>query len=134
MNRFRAWDKEDKAYTTNKYLFEIVPDGVFFDLVPAIDPDDSNGLIIEQYTGKDDDVKGEPIYEGSIVEKRHIDSETGLPFGETLVGTIVYDPSFARYLLDVPSLGKRLSIYTEFSQYKVIGDIHCNADLLEDDK
>ncbi|MBO2724897.1 YopX family protein [Lactiplantibacillus plantarum] len=116
MIKFRVWDKEDKAYTANKYLFEIVPDGKAFDLVSAVDFDDSNGLVIEQYTGLKD-VNGKDIYEGDILENRKYRSIVKFASG--------------KFLADVVGTISRFDLIGETHGSKVIGNVHENAELLK---
>lgn len=119
MIKFRVWDKEDKAYTANKYLFEIVPDGKAFDLVSAVDFDDSNGLVIEQYTGLKD-VSGKDIYEGDILENRKYRSIVKFANG--------------KFLADVVGTISRFDLIGETHDSKAIGNVHENPELLEEDK
>ncbi|WP_277984725.1 YopX family protein [Lactiplantibacillus plantarum] len=117
MIKFRVWDKEDKAYTANKYLFEIVPDGKAFDLVSAVDFDDSNGLVIEQYTGLKD-VNGKDVYEGDILENRKYRSIVKFASG--------------KFLADLIETIQTFDLIGETHGSKVIGNVHENPELLKD--
>lgn len=88
-------------------------------------------FILEQYIGMKD-ISGKPIYEGDIVSKRSFDAENGRPFGDPLIGQVVYMPERLRYGLDVINLHE-VGIYPQYDQYKVIGNVHQNPELLEAD-
>lgn len=150
MIKFRVWDKEDKAYTANKYLFEIVPDGKAFDLVSAVDFDDSNGLVIEQYTGLKD-VSGKEIYEGDIIQYSHQfyeDLFTGAIGRETgYIGTVVKNNGAFGILINRMSYTDAHSNYYHAKDFVPFcefddpeadmglkGNVHENPDLLEEKK
>ncbi|MDG6763115.1 YopX family protein [Lactiplantibacillus plantarum] len=116
MIKFRAWDNKYKEYTENRYLFEIVPDGKDFDLVSSVDFDDSNGLVIEQYTGLKD-VNGKEIYEGDILENRKYRSIVKFASG--------------KFLADLIETIQTFDLIGETHGSKVIGNVHENPELLK---
>lgn len=115
MIKFRAWDNEDEIYTNNEYYFELSPGGEEFELVSAIDFDDTNRLIIEQFTGLKD-VNGKDIYEGDVV-KNEWNEVRGVSFRRSAACFAI-----GNYYFGSVGSGKYL---------EVIGDIHRNDDLLE---
>ncbi|VDG23687.1 YopX family protein [Lactiplantibacillus mudanjiangensis] len=124
-----------------RFVYGSLMDGPIPCIVGEVVESSENGVIpawwvpvkrdtIGQYVGRKD-VNGKRIYVGSIVEKRHLDDETGLPFGECLNGIVVYEPKGARYLLDLIGQEKNIGIYYKYSQYTVIGNVYENPELLE---
>ncbi|WP_053072678.1 YopX family protein [Lactiplantibacillus herbarum] len=87
---------------------------------------------VEQYTGKGDDVKGEPIYIGSIVKTWSNASELMM---KPTINEIVARDLFGRPGVFLRPAGQHLiepCLHDSWSnQFEVIGDIHRNADLLE---
>lgn len=124
--KFRAWDKLDKEFAHNiDCLLDIsVAERVF-----ALD-DEGGELIIEQCTGvKDRD--GKEIYEGDIVKARwyraknaRLNTEGEIKFGDGWF-----------YIKDDPDGQDRLGVpIHNCYDIEVIGNIHENPELLEDDE
>lgn len=62
--KFRAWDNKNKKFPFKK--FYIVGETTIFDLLKQYKLEECDDLIIQQFTGLQDN-KGEDIYEGDIL-------------------------------------------------------------------
>ncbi|MGJ3873507.1 YopX family protein [Lactiplantibacillus plantarum] len=128
MIKFRAWDK-----VQNKML---LPDNIEFTNGQAYWAEastDGNGSYsndgkadgigalfeLEQFTGLKD-VSGKEIYEGDILENRKYRSIVKFANG--------------KFLADVVGTISRFDLIGETHGSKVIGNVHENAELLEEDK
>ena len=128
MIKFRAWDSEDEIYTHNEYYFELLHDGKQLELVST------NKLIIEQFTGLKD-VNGKEIYIGDIVKVWSDMSELTM---SPTVNEIVSEDLFGRPGVFLKPVGVHLiepCLHDSWSnQFEVIGNVHENPELLEEDK
>lgn len=114
--KFRAYDKILKRFID---LGDFVVDplnGTAIDIFYGEITFKMNGVILEQYTGLKD-FHGAEIYEGDILQ----DVDNG-----TIVGFVEYDPAFGEY-----DCGDN-NLYECTRDCVVIGNIHENADLLEE--
>ncbi|ALG27036.1 hypothetical protein AN634_14130 [Lactiplantibacillus plantarum] len=122
MIKFRAWEKATSSY--RKVLeIEFYPDGEFkkvkvagLQRKGAITPDK---LVLEQFTGLKD-VNGKEIYEGDILENRKYRSIVKFASG--------------KFLADLIETIQTFDLIGETHGSKVIGNVHENAELLEEDK
>jgi len=131
--KFRVWDKSKQCYQKVSALYFPIPqddDGAVAVGTFKHETLYSDNSIVEQYTGIKDE-NGKEICEGDIVSKRSLDYESGKPFGEPLIGAIVYKPDYLRFVLDVMSLHE-VGVYPKYAQYEVIGNVHENPELLEE--
>lgn len=126
--KFRIWSEEDKQYRTDcklRYLFTS-PTG----LPSTVYNDEGDRFDIEQYTGLKDK-NGKEIYEGDIVRN----TEEVAP-NKSSTYKIYYDQSHAMYGM-LPVDGKigigNFYGYTMRHQFEVIGNIHENSELLEEE-
>lgn len=117
--KFRAWDKHDKEFAQNiDCLLDIsVAERVF-----ALD-DENGELIIEQYTGHKDKNDKE-IYEGDIVKCFFTDRLYQVVYR-------VWDASFVCENDEWEEI--LLFINNERPSLEIIGNIHENPELLEED-
>lgn len=119
--KFRVWDKERECYLDKTELAGITPDGKY---ILYIEEEEISRLeveenyIIEQYTGLKDK-NGKEIYEGDIVSVRNKNRKNEYDIGVVEFGKAAFRCPFL--------LGKYHS-----GQVEVIGNIHENADLLEE--
>lgn len=125
--KFRAWDKLDKEFAQNiDCLLDMrTPERVF-----ALD-DENGELIIEQYTGLKDK-NGKEIYEGDIVKL------TGkVAKNKSTIYKVVWDSFLTGYDLISLERGKAdvgyLNEVAMEERYDVIGNIHENYELLEEE-
>lgn len=138
--KFRAWSKN-----LNKYIGGILLNGAGFlyglRLGFEIGEENAEDYVIEQYTGLKDK-NGKEIYEGDIVEAL-IDGvwETGrntVSFGKAKwrLEVLYNDIRFMDVFKIIGSKSNPDRIYylfdKELSELEVIGNIHENADLLEE--
>lgn len=143
MIKFRAWDNLlNKMLVVYKISFDGPVDGVqvhcYLDDRGAEGSTeyayDGDGLILEQFTGLKD-VNGKEIYVGDVVEVWSDASElTMVP----TVNEVVSEDLFGRPGMFLKPIGQHLiepCLHDSFiDQFKVIGNVHENPELLEVEK
>ena len=107
--KFKAWDKKEKRFLTQKEMTEI---GGFY-YTYGVDPDPEE-YVLMQFTGLKDK-NGKEIYEGDILQDK---------FGNK---DIVRYSSFHDAGIDVQGLGCGVS----FDKGEVIGNIYENPELIK---
>lgn len=120
--KFRVWSEEDKEYRTDLNVFRL-HDGKIVCTSPAYSLE-GDRFDVEQYTGLKDK-NGKEIYEGDIVK-----------YAWTRCNYIVayrkYDASFVLENDDREEI--ILFQYNRQNDYEVIGTIHENPELLEEEE
>lgn len=143
MIKFRAWDKQEKRMlVVYRISFDGPIDGVqvhcYLDDRGAEGSTeyayDGDGLILEQFTGLKD-VNGKEIYIGDIVKVWSDMSElTMVP----VINEIVSEDLFGRPGVFLKPVGTHLiepCLHDSWSnQFEVIGNVHANPELLEEEK
>lgn len=126
--KFRVWNKDSNDWLHDCMLKETVfgctsgykwnSVGGFAELHPSRDHPE---YTIEQYTGLKDR-HGKEIYEGDIVDD-----------GEGHIGKVLYNERIASFAYEWGNCGSTfMGLYT--SDMKVIGNIHENHELLEEEE
>lgn len=148
--KFRAWTRQNPPMPwSQKFVAmtgngeQIIPIGGTFTGVWHVLGDDAEGLIIEQYTGLKDK-NGKEIYEGDIVEAL-IDGVWGtgrntVSFGKARwrLEVLYNDIRFMDVFKTIGSKSNPDRIYylfdKELSELEVIGNVHENPELLEEER
>ena len=123
MIKFRAWDKVQKVMMVPRDIQTDSDGNVFY--VEAMGPDgeydegDLDVFKFEQFTGLKD-VNGKDIYEGDILENRKYRSIVKFASG--------------KFLADLIETIQTFDLIGETHGSKVIGNVHENPELLEEDK
>lgn len=123
MIKFRAWDKVQKVMMVPRDIQTDSDGNIFY--VEAMGPDgeydegDLDVFKLEQFTGLKD-VNGKEIYEGDILENWKYRSIVKFANG--------------KFLADVVGTISRFDLIGETHGSKVIGNVHDNPDLLEEEK
>ena len=123
--KFRVWGKTEKEYI--RYPFAWLS---LFDSPDGLEIEDNEDLVIEQYTGLKDK-NGKEIYEGDIV---------GVPGNEEddieahVFGAVVYDKNKFGVKGESPFAGEDIHFFDIWDGLEVIGNIHENPELLEEEK
>lgn len=133
MIKFRAWDKKAKEYFHISELWNSGTNPECFNFDGWTDNFGNKGrlkdIVIEQYTGFDDK-NDEPIYEGDIVHgyDQEPDRDDGY-IGSSVIEVINF--KWGSFWLG--DLKNRIMVYTP-PIIEVIGNVHENPELLEEDK
>ena len=137
MRRFRVWHTELGRYLKDNEFY-INPDGSVYSAFESYDNKirktdyieifsrddfDEGYLIREDDTGLKDK-NGKEIFIGDIVSEHNGD----------IIGEIIQKPSGEYCIAWIGIYGGSSVLYDELSMCEVIGNIHENADLLEDKK
>lgn len=142
MIKFRAWDKIQKKM--------LVPDNIEFingqaywaeasigDNGSYSNDGETDGIgalfELEQFTGLKD-TSGKEIYEGDIVSfgSMWCVGDEYDPREEEHTGTVEYRPDYASYVVNCNEKIYPLEELTSFDGYSVQGNVHENAELLEE--
>ncbi|MDF3264344.1 YopX family protein [Lactiplantibacillus plantarum] len=135
MIKFRAWDK-----IQNKML---LPDNIEFingqaywaeasigDNGSYSNDGEADGIgalfELEQFTGLKD-VNGNEIYEGNIIKSNY-------KYAQPKVSQIIIENGNSYILGEDLATGNEMLVSDHISEIKVIGNVHENAELLEEDK
>lgn len=143
MIKFRAWDKKNKAYLYNvQDAYDALSGSVKYDDGEDAEYDeccfgdflDNKRYDVEQFTGLKD-VNGKEIYIGDIVKEWSDMSELTM---EPTVNEIVSEDLFGRPGVFLNPAGPHLIepwLHDSWSnQFEVIGNVHANPELLEEEK
>jgi uncharacterized phage protein (TIGR01671 family) len=123
--KFRAWDKKLNKYI-DMFLGFVLNDGVLEYLEDVMNVEKQ--VIIEQYTGLKDK-NGVEIYAGDIVKLyAEVYDTFGFEITKKETGKIVFNSGAFFISTDT----ENDPIYAYEDDFEVIGNIHENADLLEE--
>lgn len=139
MIKFRAWNQIDSEYI-NEINAVMSLDGshIWWDINDSGEmkyEDDPGNYKLEQFTGLKD-TSGKEIYEGDIVSfgSMWCVGDEYDPREEEHTGTVEYRPDYASYVVNCNGKIYPLEELTSFDGYSVQGNVHENAELLEEDK
>lgn len=143
MIKFRAWDKESEIYLYNvQDAYDTLSGFVKYENGEDADYDeecfagflDDERYDVEQFTGLKD-VNGKEIYIGDIVKEWSNMSELTM---EPTINEIVSEDSLGRPGVFLKPVGAHVLepyLYDSWSnQFEVIGNVHINPELLEEEK
>ena len=142
--KFRAWDNLEKDYLNeediaidnlgNIFIFERYDNNDSDLWYTRILPDlDNKRYVIEQYTGLKDK-NGTEIYEGDIVEVKHSNWTEPTIHVVKWCGDEKYPAFNLKPELDETVNNLALAAQSDFFSVKVVGNIHENPELLEEEK
>ena len=122
MIKFRAWDKNENRYFIDGNA------GRLGNLICCNDWDmfDPDDYVWEQFTGLTD-ANGKPIYEGDIIESDY-------KYAQPKVSQIIIENGNSYILGEDLATGNEMLVSDHISEIKVIGNVHKNPELLEDNK
>lgn len=122
MIKFRAWDKDEHEYFIDGSA------GTLFNLVCCDDlsmmiPDN---YIWEQFTGLKD-VNGKEIYEGDIIKSNY-------KYAQQKVSQIIIEDGNSYILGEDLATGNEMLVSDHANEIEIIGNVHANPELLEEDE
>lgn len=125
MIKFRAWDNRYKEYIKN-----VMVDGrgkVYFD--DGVATQDDLDIHVEQFTGLKD-VNGKEIYEGDIIKSIPNDPL----FELSKFGVVTRSRIDLKWCYESGNIEYNIWASGRYRSYEVIGNVHDNPDLLEEEK
>ncbi|MCG0810941.1 hypothetical protein IMAU10576_03082 [Lactiplantibacillus plantarum] len=139
MIKFRAWNQIDYEYI-NEINAVMSLDGshIWWDINDSGEmkyEDDPGNYKLEQFTGLKD-TSGKEIYEGDIVSfgSTWCVGDEYDPREEEHIGLVEYRPDYASYVVNCNGKIYPLEQVISFDGYSVQGNVHENAELVEEDK
>ena len=127
--KFRAWDIFSKRWVTHDEWLNIIPCKATMIGLPSIFEMGSDDYIMEQFTGLKDK-NGKEIYEGDVVKTQYEDL---MGIIREVTGVVEIRP--LQVILDFPNDGITVPMKAfdndDSDDFKVIGNIHENPELLE---
>ncbi|WP_261798678.1 YopX family protein [Lactiplantibacillus plantarum] len=130
MIKFRAWDKKTKEYFHISELWNSGTNPECFNFDGWTDNFGNKGrlkdIVIEQFTGLTD-VNGEDIYVGDIIKSSY-------KYAQPKVSQIIIENGNSYILGEDLATGNEMLVSDHISEIKVIGNVHTNPELLEEDK
>lgn len=131
MIKFRAWSKDLNKY---RKLDDISNDqglGMFFEVKNGIGSNVTSicysvNDVVEQFTGLKD-VNGKDIYEGDIVKSNY-------KYAQPKVSQIIIEDGNSYILGEGLATGNEMLVSDHIGEIEVIGNVHANPELLEENK
>lgn len=135
MIKFRAWDKGNKNYLYNvQDAYDTLSGHVKYDNGEDADYDescfgdflDNKWYDVEQFTGLKD-VNGKEIYEGDIVKSNY-------KYAQPNISQIIMEDGNSYIVGEDLATGNEMLVSDHVGEIEVIGNVHTNPELLEDNK
>ena len=135
MIKFRAWDKGNKNYLYNvQDAYDTLSGNVKYDNGEDADYDescfgdflDNKWYDVEQFTGLKD-VNGKEIYVGDIIKSNY-------KYAQPKVSQIIIENGNSYILGEDLATGNEMLVSDHIGEIEVIGNVHTNPELLEDNK
>lgn len=133
MIKFRAWDKVQKVMMVPRDIQTDSDGNIFY--VEAMGPDgeyDEGGLDVfklEQFTGLTD-VNGKDIYENDII----VSEPTEPILGSPKIGVVKLSKVSFSWCFVTGNIEYNIWKTDRYRTYEVIGNVHANPELLEEEK
>jgi len=125
MIKFRAWIKTGNE--TDDYVEPMTIQQMIHSKESTFSLEQLNDLVdFEQFTGLKD-VNGKEIYEGDIIKSSY-------KYAQPKVSQIIIENGNSYILGEDLATGNEMLVSDHISEIKVIGNVHENAELLEEDK
>lgn len=130
MPKFRAWDKKTKKYFHVSELWNSGTNPECFNFDGWTDNYGNKGrlkdIVIEQFTGMKD-ANGKKIYEGDIVKSSY-------KYAQPEISQVIMEYGNSYILGEDLATGNEMLVSDHINEIEVIGNVHTNPELLEDNK